>query len=526
MAVNGSQTNSWLYEKRKANIFTERANDSPATRGWQNVNVREASLLMGASADDVSAELFDKEITGFSIDSRSVKAGELFFALSQEDYARAGFNGNFADGHQYIEAALGRGAIAAVARADRVNGDQGLTLLKDRLLLVDDAIAALQTLAHRVYERWGKRVVGITGSAGKTTAKELTAHILSVTGQRVLKSERNYNNGLGLPLSVLRMVSEGRSPEEFDVAVLEMGMSSPTHEIQRLCKITPPDIAVELMIAPVHLEYLGSIENIAAAKAELIEGLKPGGIAVLNADDEWVIKMRDKHEGRTMTFGIESSADVAAKEIDTGNLGLIRFRLQTPLGEAPATLHMSGRHNLNNALAAAAVATCFEIEPEQIAEALNSAKPPRMRGEVLDFAAGFRVVDDSYNSNPRSLLNMVRTITEAGGSSSRRVVIAGEMLELGPDEAALHREAGREIGRAGVDVLWGVRGLAAEIVAGAKEAGLSETRFFENSEDAACGLVEEVREGDLVLVKGSRGVATEKIVGAICERFPLVGSDK
>src|SRR5918995_595823 len=240
---------------------------------------------MGAEASFVSAELFDKHIADFSIDSRSVNAGELFFALSQKDYARAGFNGTFADAHEFIADALGRGAIAAVARGDRVRDDDRLWAHAARLLLVDDAIAALQTLARRVYEAWGKTVIGITGSAGKTTAKELTAQVLASTGRRVLKSERNYNNGLGLPLSVLRMVSEGQSPMEFDVAVLEMGMSSPTHEIQRLCQITPPDIAVELMVAPVHLEYLGSMENIAAAKAELIEGLKPEGTAVLNADD-------------------------------------------------------------------------------------------------------------------------------------------------------------------------------------------------------------------------------------------------
>ena len=486
------------------------------------MKVREASLLLGAGVADADPEFFDKEITDFSIDSRSVKAGELFFALSQLDYVRAGFNGNFADAHQYIESAFARGALAAVARADRVAGDAKLEALKGRLLLVDDAIAALQTLAHRVYEAWGQPVVGITGSAGKTTAKELTAHLLSANGRRVLKSERNYNNGLGLPLSVLRLVSEGRSPDQFDVAVLEMGMSSPTHEIERLCKITPPDIAVELLIAPVHLEYLGSIENIAAAKAELIEGLKPGGVAVLNADDEWVIRMRDKHKGRIVTFGIDSPAEVTAKEIDTGRLGLIEFRLLTPLGEAPATLHMSGRHNLMNALAAAAVATCFEVTPGQIATALKTAKPPRMRGEVLRFAGGFTVVDDSYNSNPRSLINMVRTITEAGVNAKRRIVIAGEMLELGPDEAALHREAGREIGCAGVNVVWGVRGLAASIVAGAQEAGLAETRFFETSDEAARALIAEVREGDLILVKGSRGVATDKIVAAIRERFALL----
>jgi len=301
-------------------------------------------------------------------------------------------------------------------------------------------------------------------------------------------------------------------------------MSSPTHEIQRLTQITPPDIGVELMIAPVHLEHLGSIENIVAAKAELIEGLKPNGIAVLNADDELVIGMRDKHNGRTVTFGIDNSADVAAKDIDTSHLGLIKFRLQTTHGEANATLPMSGRHNLMNALAAAAVATCLEIQPAQIASALGSAMPPRMRGEVLDFAAGFRVVDDSYNSNPRSLLNMVCTIAEAKTNLKRRIVIAGEMLELGPEEASLHREAGREIARTGIDSLWGVRGLAAEIVAGAKEAGLSESVFFESSDEAARVIVDEIREDDLVLVKGSRGVATDKIVKALKERFPLAGT--
>jgi UDP-N-acetylmuramoyl-tripeptide--D-alanyl-D-alanine ligase len=478
---------------------------------------------MGADTTRLRAELFDNEIRDFSIDSRSVNAGELFFALSQEDYARAGFNGTFVDAHQFIPDAFNRGAVAAVARKDHaadLSGDL------PRLLLVDDAIAALQTLARRVYENWNRPVVGITGSAGKTTAKELTAHLLSSSGKRVLKSERNYNNGLGLPLSVLKMVSEGHSPEQFDLAVLEMGMSSPTHEIRRLVQITPPDVGVELLVAPVHLEYLGSIENIAAAKAELIEGLKPGGTAVLNADDEWVIGMRSKHDGPTITFGIEHLADVAARNIDTSKLGLIRFDLITPRGQAKAELPMSGRHNLLNALAAAAVATIFEISPEEIASALRTARPPKMRGEVLDFAAGFTVVDDSYNSNPRSLMNMVRTMVEGGRDRSRRIVIAGEMLELGDDEASLHHEAGKEIASAGVDLLWGVRGLAKEIVAGARGAGLSATSFFPDSEAAAAAIVSEVNKGDIILVKGSRGVATDKIVAEIRRRFPLVGEDE
>ena len=483
---------------------------------------------MGATVDSASAEFLDKEIKGFSIDSRSVGQGELFFALSQADYERAGFNGDFADAHQFIPQSFETGAIAAVARLDHARRDDALASFSARLLLVEDAIAALQQLAHKVYEAWNRPVVGITGSAGKTTAKELTAHLLNSSGRRVLKSERNYNNGLGLPLAVLQMVTEGRAPEQFDMAVLEMGMSSPTHEIQRLCRITPPDIGVELLVAPVHLEYLGTIENIAAAKAELIEGLKPGGVAVLNADDALVIAMRAKHDGPLLTFGIDNRADVMATRIDTSRFGRSSFLLQTPLGEAAAMLPMTGRHNLMNALAAAAVATCFDIGPAEIASALRTARPPQMRGEVLNFAAGFTVVDDSYNSNPRSLTSMVSAIGETEAAAKRRIVLAGEMLELGPDAAEMHRAAGREIAKVGIDLLWGVRGLGVEIVRGAREAGMQSAaaRFFETSEEAAAALTEELREGDLVLVKGSRGVRTDKVVQSLRERFSIVGGEE
>jgi UDP-N-acetylmuramoyl-tripeptide--D-alanyl-D-alanine ligase len=487
-----------------------------------------AADLMGAQTSALSAELFDNEIVGFSIDSRTTGAGELFFALSQSDYARAGFNGTFADAHRYIPQAFNQGAIAAVARRERVQEDASLQAIAHKLLLVEDAIAALQTLARKVYEAWARPVVAITGSAGKTTAKELTAHLLSASGRRVLKSERNYNNGLGLPLAVLQMVTEGRKPEQFDLAVLEMGMSSPTHEIERLCKITPPDIGVELLVAPVHLEHLGTIEKIAEAKAELIEGLKPGGTAVLNADDERVIAMRSLHNGPVITFGVEHAADVMAINIDTSRFGRSRFRLRTPLGEADAELQMPGRHNLMNALAAAAVAVCFEMQAGEIAKALKSVTPAKMRGEVIDFAAGFTVVDDSYNSNPRSLLSIVRTIAESGAKAKRRIVIAGEMLELGPDSARMHREAGMEIARAGIDALWGVRGLALEMVEGARSAGMSRgaARFFETSEQTGAAICEEARMGDLVLVKGSRGVETDRVVKMLRDRFPALGADE
>jgi UDP-N-acetylmuramoyl-tripeptide--D-alanyl-D-alanine ligase len=200
--------------------------------------------------------------------------------------------------------------------------------------------------------------------------------------------------------------------------------------------------------------------------------------------------------------------------------------LKTPLGEAAAELPMTGRHNLMNALAASAVATALKVKPELIANALRTAKPPRMRGEVLEFAAGFTVVDDSYNSNPRSLLGMVGTLAEASEKVKRRFVIAGEMMELGPDAPEMHRQAGREIAELGIDVLWGVRGMAAEIISGAREKGITETAFFESSEAAAAAAVGAAREGDLILVKGSRSVETDKIVAALRDRFPLAVPDR
>ena len=476
---------------------------------------------MRASAE-AGDTLFDKEIKGFSIDSRAVAPGELFFALSPEDYRRHCFTAtSFADAHLFIPQALEHGAVAVVARGERVRGDAELERVGDRLLLVEDVIEALQILARGVIERWGGPVVGITGSAGKTTTKDLTAHVLGVAGRRVLRSKKNFNNELGVALSVLQMETAGAQPEDFDVAVLEMGMSMPG-EIARHCLVAPPDIGVELIVAPVHLEFMGSIESIAEGKAQLIEGLKQGGTAVLNADDERVAAMRSRHtSGETLTYGFRNAADVTASEIDNTAFGLTRFLLRTPRGSARVELPMPGTHNLTNALAAASVATCFGIAPDEIARALGTAAPSEMRGEVLRFAEGITVVDDSYNSNPRSLVSMAEALAHGGEAVTRRIAVAGEMLELGEESAAIHREVGREIAGLGIDVLWGVRGHARDLIDGARAAGMSEeaTSFFETSEAAADALSGFIRTGDLVLVKGSRGVHTEKVVERLRQRY-------
>lgn len=484
--------------------------------------MKTAAALMNANvADTADAALLSSEINHFAIDSRSVESGDLFFAATPENYKTAGFNGEFADAHDYIEDAFSRGAVAAVAVESRVRGDAKLESLRTRLFLVDDTIAAMQQLAHSVYRDWGKKVVAITGSVGKTTTRELTANVLSAAGMRILKSEKNYNTGLGLPLTVLRMVSANDSPDNYDLAVLEMGMSTPTNEIARLCAITPPDVSVITLVSPVHIEHLGTIENIAAAKAEIVECLKPNGTAVLNADDFRVAAMSEKHNGNVLTFGIENKADVTAKEIETNQFGRVSFVLVTPNGEAKVELNLPGRHNVMNALAAATVGISFGMSAEKIAEGLNSAIAADKRGEIYRFKEGFELIDDSYNSNPRSLLSVVQAMCEGGKHAKRKIVVAGEMLELGTDAAKIHAEVGAEIAKSGIDIFWGVRGFAKEMIEGAIENGFDKNaiRLFENSGEAADALIEEAQEGDLILVKGSRGVRTEKIVQKMIERF-------
>jgi UDP-N-acetylmuramoyl-tripeptide--D-alanyl-D-alanine ligase len=478
------------------------------------LNLETIAKLINADASQLSESLFAADVAGFSIDSRAVKSGDLFFALAQPDYANNGFNGDFTDSHQFLADAFAHGAVAAVVRVDKLPALPAE--FAGRLLVVEDCIAALQRLAAGVYRNWGKPVVGITGSAGKTTAKELCAQVLAQNGFRVLRNEKNYNNGLGHPLTVLRLAREN----DFDVAVLEMGMSTPLNEIERLCRISPPDVAVELNVLPVHIEHLGTIERIAQAKAELVENMKPSGVAVLNADDERVAAMRELSSGsRVLTYGIANKADVSASAVRAVRFGETRFQLHTPLGEADVVLRLTGQHNVSNALAAAAVGVCFDLAPAKIAAALETVAPPPMRGEILRFRAGFEVINDSYNSNPDALLGMVTTLIENGAHARRKIVVAGEMLELGQTAGETHRGVGEKIADAGVDVLWGVRGFARDMIAGAQAGNIAEARFFEDSAAAADEIVNLLRAGDLVLVKGSRGVRMEKVVERLLENF-------
>ncbi|MCW5959378.1 MAG: UDP-N-acetylmuramoyl-tripeptide--D-alanyl-D-alanine ligase [Pyrinomonadaceae bacterium] len=479
------------------------------------MKLKTAIEYTGADTSNLSPALLETEVTSFAIDSREVKAGNVFFALSQPEYKNNGFNGEFEDSTKFVPSAFENGAVACVVRRDRFEENRAaLEQFEDRLVFTDDAILALQNLAHGVYARWNRPVVAITGSAGKTTAKELTAFVLEAAGKNVLRNIKNYNNGLGHPLTVLNLAKY----HDFDIAVLEMGMSTPMREIARLCEITPPDVAVALNVLPVHLEHLGSIERIAKAKAELVEGMKTGGTAVLNSDDERVLAMRQLSKGSVLTYGIVNDSDVMAKDIEVEQFGETKFRLITPRDEAQVSIQLSGRHNVMNALAAAAVGHHFGMTAKEIAKALGNIRPISQRGEILHFREGFTVINDSYNSNPSALLSVIESMKSAG-TAARKIVVAGEMLELGGAEREIHRKTGREIAEQGIDLLIGVRGLAKEMVDGALENGLPDARFFDDSESAGEFLAGEIRSGDLILVKGSRGVKTEKVVEKIVQKF-------
>jgi UDP-N-acetylmuramoyl-tripeptide--D-alanyl-D-alanine ligase len=420
----------------------------------------------------------------YSIDSRTVGAGQLFFAVKGERL----------DGHDFVEQALGSGAIAAVVRKDQV----GRYPDKTRLLVVEDTLVALQTLATAVRKLWGKPLIAVTGSAGKTTTKEAIAHVLS-SRFRVMKSEGNFNNHFGLPLMLLKL------EPEFDVAVIEMGMSH-AGEIRALAKIAQPEIGVVTNVAPVHLEFFDSLAGIARAKYELIESLPAGAVAVLNADDEYVSQFGRDFKGKVVMYGTRATADVRAEKIQSKGTEGAEFDVVIGDVREHAGLPLVGEHNVLNALAAVAVGVERGLAPVETVGALATLAPAEKRGQVLQ-VGNIKVINDCYNSNPKALEAMVDAL--ATMTAKRRIVVAGEMLELGPAGDEMHRLAGQHIAEKKIDVLLGVRGLAQAMVEGAKQAG-SRAEFVASSEEAGEWLAREARDGDVVLLKASRGVKLEK----------------
>lgn len=421
---------------------------------------------------------------GCSIDSRTIRPGELFFAVKGERL----------DGHDYVEQALQRGATAAVVRKDSMTRYQS----QQRLLAVEDTLTALQTLATAVRMWWRKPLVGVTGSTGKTTTKEAIAHVLSARF-RVLKSEGNFNNHFGLPLMLLKL------EPEHDIAVIEMGMNH-AGEIAALAKIAHPEIGVVTNVAPVHLEFFDSVAGIARAKYELIESLPSHGVAVINADDEYVSQFGRDFRGKVVMYGLRASADVRAENIQLLGAEGSKFEIVAGGCREAAVLRLVGAHNIYNALAAVAVGLERGMTPSEAAGALATLQPADKRGQVVQIG-NITAINDCYNCNPKALQAMVDAL--ATMPAKRRIVVAGEMLELGPTAGEIHRQCGRYIAGKKIDFLLGVRGLAKQMTEAAREAGI-QTMFVETPEEAGQWLAREAREGDVVLLKASRGVKLEK----------------
>jgi UDP-N-acetylmuramoyl-tripeptide--D-alanyl-D-alanine ligase len=405
-----------------------------------------------------------------------------------------------------VEDALTNGAVAAVVSMRWLAPS---TVDPTKLLRVpeedgDCVLMAMQRLANRVRRVWAGRVIGVTGSAGKTTTKECIAAVLAKKFE-VLKTTGNLNNHFGVPLQLLRL------EPQHEVAVLEMGMNH-AGEITALTRIAEPNWGVVSNVAPVHLEFFpDGIAGIARAKYELVAALPPDGYAILNADDERVASFARNQGERALLYGTEPRAYVRADEIRDEGLNGIHFTLVVEDLIREVRLQLIGRHNVLNALAAISVGLLSEIDIDTCISAVEEMRPTEKRGRVVEFH-GARLIDDTYNSNPKALASMVDALRQT--PATRRFVIAGEMLELGPDGAALHRAAGEHM--AGLDGVLGVRGLAAEIVEGARLQGVT-AEFVESPGEASVWLEQNLRKGDVVLLKGSRGVHLERAIEALQE---------
>jgi UDP-N-acetylmuramoyl-tripeptide--D-alanyl-D-alanine ligase len=455
------------------------------------LTLAEAAMGAGAvlEAPASVAQTGSLVVSGYSIDSRTVASGELFFAV----------RGERLDGHNYVAAAFERGAVAAVVSRERVSTLPDAALAMP-LLIAEDPLIALHALTAHVRRQWGKRVVAITGSAGKTTTKDAVAAALGAKFN-VLKSQGNLNNTFGLPLQLLRL------KQEHEYAVVEMGMNH-AGEIAALARIATPDWGVVTNVGTAHIENFSEGQaGIARSKFELVAALPSNGVAFLNCDDPYVSQFGRDFQGEVVYFGAGPCGDPQFLEASEDQAGLhVKFRAGERQGQL--NLNLLGAHNAANALAGLAVALEAGVDLDAAVAALETLTAGDKRGEVVEIC-GATILNDSYNSNPEALRSMIRTL--ASRPARRRILVAGEMLEQGEYGPGLHAACGRAAAEAGLDLVVGVHGNAEHLAAAACAGGVS-SLFLPDAEAAAHWLVQNLREGDVVLVKGSRGVHLERAI--------------
>lgn len=457
-----------------------------------NLTLAEAAMGSGAMLESPASVPNAGALVacGYAIDSRTVGPGELFFAIRGERF----------DGHDFVAAAFERGAVAAVVSRARVASLPDAALAHP-LLIAEDPLAAMQSLGTHVRRQWGRRIVAITGSAGKTTTKEAISAALAAKFN-VFRSQGNLNNHIGLPLQLLRLMPE------HEIAVVEMGMNH-AGEIAALARMAAPDWGVITNIGTAHIEFFAEGQaGIARAKFELIAALPPNGIAFLNCDDAYAAQFGRDFPGRVVYFGSGPCADpqILSTIEDAGGLH-VRFRAGERRGEF--TLKLLGAHNASNAIAAIAVALEAGVVLDEAVAAVTALTAGDKRGEVIDIA-GATILNDSYNSNPEALRSMIRTLA-ARPAKGRRILVAGEMLEMGGHGPEFHTACGRAAAEAGLDLVVAVQGNAEHLATAACAGGVSAI-FLRDAEAAGQWLAENLRAGDVVLVKGSRGVHLERAI--------------
>jgi UDP-N-acetylmuramoyl-tripeptide--D-alanyl-D-alanine ligase len=458
------------------------------------VNTAAFSLeeVLAATGGELAMVGAGQHFQGVTVDSRAVASGQVFVAV----------RGDTHDGHQFAAAAGRQGAGLVVV--ETVPADLpphcGAVVVRDALHALGDLAAA-----HR--RRFRTPMVGITGSNGKTTTKELLATVFETAygAEAVLRTVGTQNNLVGLPLTLLRLDAEDR------VAVLEMGMNGPV-EIWRMADIAAPDVGVVTCVAAAHLEGLGTLHGIAEAKSELYRRLRPSSVAVVNADDPLVAARARVAAGRVVRFGIDADAEVRAVDLEDAGLDGTRFSLQIDATRAPVRLQLPGRHNVTNALAAAAAASAVGVPATTIAAGLSTARGPAMRLQRVELRGGVTVVNDAYNANPASMRAALATL--AASVATRRIAVLGDMRELGTDAALLHHDLGRAAGAAGLAGLYVLGDHAGAVRDGALAVGFAADRIVVGRDhaDLAHQLGTALRPGDVVLIKGSRGSAMERIL--------------
>ena len=438
----------------------------------------------------------------FAIDSRTLVAGEAFVAIPGPDR----------DGHAYLAHALERGASALVVSDAAATA--AVHTADTPVVLVDGTIAGIQRAAHEVRRASGAKVVAVTGSAGKTTTKEAIAALLSAR-YRSMRNRGNFNNHIGLPISLMEL--HGGAHE---VAVVEFGMNH-AGEIRRLVGIAEPDVRVWTNVGNAHIEYFESQDAIAEAKAEILEAATPATLAVANADDPRVVRHLSGFPGTVITFGVDAAADVRAERIEDLGFAGQRALVQTPAGQVGLELALAGRANLENLLAAVGVAVALGVPLDKVAEQAATVRPASHRGELQRLRRDVLVYDDCYNASPTAVQRTLQLFA-ADRSGRRRVAFIGEMLELGAWSESLHRECGEAVTRAGVSALVTVGGAPARALGQAAIAsGLAGDAVSHVGESAAAAALVPavVREGDLVLVKGSHSTAMERVVERLQVEF-------